>query len=332
MHAGRRFKLGEVLYWTRRDIYFFIYLSTIPTALYAIFDFTWLVLPWVAIALVGTAAAFLVGFKNTQTYNRLWEARQIYGSIINTSRTLGILVRDTINTEETTTRRIIYRHIAWLTALRYQLREPRTWENMNLKSNIEYSRFFKVPEKETPLETELEKFLSPEELKEILTKKNRATQLIALQSKELKRLKEEGKISELDFVELEQTLSALYDHQGRAERIKNFPYPRQFATINQMFVRLFIGMLPFGILHEIGKLSQTFGSWFVWVTIPCSVTVAFVFHVMERIGESTENPFEGGANDVPITAISRTIEIDLKDMLNEKDLPSPLTPVNNILL
>ncbi|MBL7931033.1 MAG: multidrug transporter [Bacteroidia bacterium] len=332
MHAGRRFKLGEVLFWTRRDIYFFIYLSTIPTALYAIFGFTWLVLPWVAIALVGTAAAFLVGFKNTQTYNRLWEARQIYGSIINSSRTFGILVRDTINTDEKTIKSIIYRHIAWLTALRYQLREARTWENTNLKSNIEYSRFFTVPEKETPLEKELEKYLSTEELNEILSKKNRATQLIAFQSKEFKRLKDEGKISELDFVELEQTLSALYDHQGRAERIKNFPYPRQFATINQMFIRLFIGMLPFGILHEIGKLSEIFGSWFVWVTIPCSVTVAFVFHVMERIGEATENPFEGLANDVPITAISRTIEIDLRDMLNEKDLPAPLTPVNNILL
>lgn len=332
MHAGRRFKLGEVIYWTRRDIYFFIIFSTIPTTLYAVCGFHWLVLPWVAIALVGTAAAFLVGFKNTQTYNRLWEARQIYGSIINTSRSLGILVRDTINCDESTTRKIIYRHIAWLTAFRYQLREPRVWENMNLKSNLEYARFYKVPEKETPLEKELEKFLSPEDLKEILTKKNRAAQLIAFQSREFKRLKNEGKISELDFVELEQILNTLYDHQGRAERIKNFPYPRQFATINQMFVRLFIGMLPFGILHEIGKLSETFGAWFTWVTIPCSVIVAFVFHVMERIGESTENPFEGGANDVPITSISRTIEIDLRDMLNEKDLPTPLSPVNNILL
>lgn len=332
MHAGRRFKLGEVIYWTRRDIKFFVILSTIPTFLYAVLGWHWLVLPWVAIALVGTAAAFLVGFKNTQTYNRLWEARQIWGSVINTSRTFGILARDTIATDASTTRIIFNRHIAWLTAFRYQLREYRLWENSKLKSNIEYSRFFKVPENETPLETELAKYLSEEELKEVLGKKNRATQLIAFQSRHLKELKQQGKISELDFVALEQTLSALYEHQGKAERIKNFPYPRQFATINQMFVRLFIGMLPFGIIHEFAKLSESFGAWFIWITVPCSVTVAFVFHVMERIGEATENPFEGGVNDVPISAISRAIEIDLLDMLDEKELPAPLTAVNNVLM
>ena len=332
MHSGRRFKLGEVIYWTRRDIYYFILFATVPTILYYFFAVKWLVIPWVAIALVGTATAFIVGFKNTQTYNRLWEARQIWGSIINTSRAWGILARDTVKADEQEIQTLIYRHIAWLTALRYQMREPRVWENMTLKSNVEYAQFFKIPEKETPLEEELKKFLSSEEMGFILTKKNRATQLIALQSKHLKQLKETGKLSELDFIELERTLTLLYDHQGKSERIKNFPYPRQFATINQMFIRLFVGMLPFGILHEFGKLSDSFGAWFVWITIPCSVVVAWVFHVMERIGESTENPFEGGANDVPISSICRTIEIDLRDMLDEKDLPSPLAAVNNILM
>lgn len=332
MHSGRRFKLGEVIYWTRRDIYYFIGFATIPTVLYYFFGIKWLIIPWVAIALVGTATAFIVGFKNTQTYNRLWEARQIWGSIINTSRAWGILARDTVNAEKKEITALIYRHVAWLTALRYQMREPRVWENMHLKSNIEYSRFFKVPEKETPVEEELKKFLSAEELTFILAKKNRATQIIAMQSGHLKLLKENKKITDLDFIELERTLATLYDHQGKSERIKNFPYPRQFATINQMFIRLFIGMLPFGILHEFGKLSDLFGAWFIWLTIPCSVVVAWVFHVMERIGESTENPFEGGANDVPISSICRTIEIDLRDMLNEKDLPAALAPINNILM
>ncbi len=332
MHAGRRFKLSEVIYWTRRDIYLFIWFSTIPTSIYYFFETKWLVIPWVAIALVGTATAFIIGFKNTQTYNRLWEARQIWGSIINTSRAWGILAKDTVNTDSKEIETLIYRHLAWLTALRYQMREPRVWENMTLKSNIEYSRFFRVPEKETPLEEELRKFLSPEELPFILGKRNRATQIISLQSQHLKQLKNKGKLSDLDFIELEQTLVTLYDHQGKSERIKNFPYPRQFATINQMFIRLFVGMLPFGILHEFGKLSESFGSWFVWATIPCSVTVAFVFHVMERIGESTENPFEGGANDVPISNICRTIEIDLREMLNEKDIPAAILPENNILM
>lgn len=332
MHAGRRFTLAQVVYWTRRDIYVFAVVACIPTALYYFFDIKWLVIPWVAIALIGTAAAFLVGFKNTQTYNRLWEARQIWGSIINTSRAWGILVKDTVNADPKEIRTLIYRHIAWLTALRYQMREKRVWENMELKSNVEYARFYKVPERETPLEDELKKYLPEEERLYVLSKKNRATQIISLQSRHLKALKDSGRLSDLDFIELERTLTTFYDHQGKSERIKNFPYPRQFATINQMFVRLFISMLPFGILQEFAKLTKDVGEGFIWVTVPCSLIVGWVFHVMERIGESTENPFEGGANDVPITNISRTIEIDLREMLDETNIPPALTPVNDILL
>lgn len=332
MHAGRRFKFKEVIYWTRRDIYMFTLMATIPTAIYYFFEVRWLVIPWVAIALIGTAAAFVVGFKNTQTYNRLWEARQIWGSIINSSRGWAILVRDTIVTDKEEIRTLVYRHMAWVTALRYQMREPRNWENMQLKSNREFARFYKIAEQEIPIEEELKKFLNSDELSYVLKKKNRATHVISLQSQHLKRLKESGKVTDLDFIELERMLATLYDHQGRSERIKNFPYPRQFATVNQMFIRLFVGILPFGILQEFGKLTPELGEWFIWLTIPCSLTVGFVFYLMERIGESTENPFEGGANDVPITNISRTIEIDLREMLEETNLPPALAPQNNILL
>jgi putative membrane protein len=332
MHSGRRFSFSEVVYWTRRDIYVFAVMATIPTALYYFFEIKWLVIPWVAIGLIGTAAAFLVGFKNTQTYNRLWEARQIWGSIINSSRAWGILVKDMVKGNENDIKILIYRHIAWLTALRYQMREPRIWENMELKSNKEYGRFLYIAEKEIPLETELKKHISDDELSYILSKKNRATQIISLQSKHLRLLRDSGKLSDLDFIELEKMLTTFYDHQGKSERIKNFPYPRQFATINQMFIRLFVGILPFGILQEFGKLSQDIGAHFIWVTVPCSLIVGWVFHVMERIGEATENPFEGSVNDVPITNISRTIEIDLKEMLDETDIPPAITPVNNVLM
>jgi len=332
MHAGRRFTLRQVIYWTRRDIQFFVIYSIVITSLYFFLHLNWLIIPWVAIGLVGTAAAFLIGFKNTQTYNRTWEARQIWGAIVNSSRTWGILVKDTVNGGDDEIRKLFYRHFAWLTALRYQLREFRTWETTQLASNIEFSNFYTVPEKETKLEDELQKYLSQDELNYILTKKNKAAQLVAMQSAHLRRLKDSGKLSELDFIELQRTLSAFHENQGKSERIKNFPYPRQFATVNQMFVRLFIAILPFGIIQEFSKLSTSVGEYFVWATVPCTVIVAFVFHLMERIGEATENPFEGGANDVPISAISRGIEIDLRDMLNEKDLPSPLAPKNDILL
>jgi putative membrane protein len=87
-------------------------------------------------------------------------------------------------------------------------------------------------------------------------------------------------------------------------------------------------MLPFGMLNEFQKL----GEHFVWLTIPFTVIVSWVFTSMEKVGEATENPFEGGANDIPMAALCRTIEIDLRDMLDESPLPDPITPSNNILM
>lgn len=334
MHAGNRYSLKEFLFWTRRDIYVLIIIAAIPTVLFQLFDLKWLAIPWVPIAMIGTAAAFLVGFRNTQTYGRLWEARQIYGAIVNTSRSWGMMAKDFITGNMAADelkehhRRLIYRHIAWLTAMRFQLREQRAWENMNKPSNKEYSRFFTVDEWTNKLDDALKPFLPESEWKYVMGKKNRATHIIGLQSKDLKELREKGLIESLNYVEMENQLVNLYDQQGRCERIKNFPYPRQFATINQMFVRLFATLIPFGILNEFQKL----GAWQVWLTIPFSVIVAWIFLAIEKIGESTENPFEGNANDVPITAMSRTIEIDLREMLDEKELPPALTPVNKILM
>jgi len=224
--------------------------------------------------------------------------------------------------------RLIYRHLAWLTALRFQLRQPRKWENMLKKSNREYREIYTIPEQETNLEDELEGFLSREEKEYILKKSNRATQIISQQSKDLRELLDKGLIEDFRHMEMENLLASFYDYQGKSERIKNFPYPRQFATINLHFVWLFIILVPFGMLPQFELL----GKGFAWLTIPFSALVSWVFHTMEKIGEATENPFEGGANDVPITSLSRTIEIDLREMIDETDIPDPLLPVNNILM
>lgn len=333
MHAGRRYTLKEFLYWTRRDIYILVIFAAIPTVLFQFLDWKWLALPWVPIALVGTAAAFIVGFRNTQTYNRLWEARQIWGAIINSSRSWGIMAKDFVKAgaagENDPHKELIYRHIAWLTALRFQLRETRTWENVKGKpSNEEYLQLYKVEEWNSKIDDSLAPFLSQSDLQYVLSKKNRATHIIALQSAQLRALKEKGLIDPLNYVEMENLLVNLYDQQGKCERIKNFPYPRQFATINQMFIRCFTSLIPFGMLNEFQKL----GDIMVWLTIPFSAIVGWIFMAMEKVGESTENPFEGSANDVPVTAMSRTIEIDLREMLDEKEIPPALQPVNNILM
>ncbi len=339
MHAGRRFTLREVLYWTRRDIYWFLFLAIVPTVLYEVVGWRWLTLPWVPIALVGTALAFITGFRNNASYDRLWEARQIYGAIVNTSRAWGIMVLDFVTTQHAKRvishdelgrihARLIHRHLAWLHALRFQLRKPRDWEHLVKVYNREYKKWYTIDERESSVEDALNGLISEAEKSRVLAKSNTATQVIAEQSRELRELMQDGLLEDFRHMELEKVLVDLYAQQGKCERIKNFPYPRQFGTLNLMFTRLFINLVPFGMLGEFSKL----GDGAIWLTVPFSALVAWVFNMMEKIGEATENPFEGSANDVPITAITRTIEIDLREMLGERDIPPPLQPKNNILM
>jgi putative membrane protein len=124
--------------------------------------------------------------------------------------------------------------------------------------------------------------------------------------------------------------------QGRCERIKDFPYPRQYATVNSFFIKLFCLLLPFGLLREFDRLNDSVEGVIkgnmVWLVIPFSVLISWMYTSLDRVGESTENPFDGSANDVPISQMCRTAEIDLRELLGEADLPPPLEPRNNIVL
>jgi putative membrane protein len=335
MHTGKRYTPVEFIKWTRVDVLVLLLLATIPTGCYAL-GLTFLALPWQPIAIMGTAVAFIVGFKNNASYNRIWEARQIYGSIINNSRGFGYTLRDALGGKNSeTVKRMFNRHFAWLTALRFQLREPRPWENMQRRKNQEYLReHYQIPEHQSTLEDELKHYLSDTERSYTLSKKNRTTQLTAMQSEELASLRKEGAINDFQWTQLQRSIMLLTDNQGGAERIKNFPYPRNFASIATYLLLIFVIFAPFGLLKEFDYLGNgTFlEGYTIWFNIPFSAIVSWALHTLDTVGESSVNPFEGSANDVPITQISRTIEIDMRDMLDESPLPEPIVPRNNIVL
>lgn len=334
MHSGKRFGALEFATWTRRSIYVLTILSAIPTVLYFL-GWKFLSVPWQPIAILGTAVAFIVGFKNNASYSRLWEARQIYGAIINDSRSFGYVLRDSLSAKDPgKVKEMFLRHYAWLTALRFQLREPRAWENMGTAQYDEYAEKYDILERLTRLDDELKKYLSETELQYILSKKNRATQLMACQSKELSEAYARGDINDFQWTQINQQLVKFTDNQGKAERIKNFPYPRNFSSITTYLLLLFILFVPFGLLKELDKLGEgtILEGWTIWFNIPFSLMVTWCFHTLDSVGEASVNPFEGSPNDVPITQISRTIEIDMRDMLDEADLPPAITPKNNIVL
>lgn len=348
MYIKKKYSFKDMILWTRKETLLFVLVALVPTILYDVIGLKWVQLPWTPIALIGTAVAFLIGFQSNAAYGRIWEARKIWGGIVNYSRSWGMMVKDMVTNEyaqepasenelEGHKRVLVYRHIAWLTALRYAMRQKKPWETfIEHKTNQEWIKMMHIPEWETTLGDSMKHLLSEEEYQYIANKTNRATALLSLQSQHLRALKERGIVWEFSFLELEGVLKELFNLQGKSERIKNFPYPRQFATLSYDFIKIFVLLLPFGVVPEFAKIgkilseSYTLGHYFVWMAIPFSVVISWVFHTMQRIGTVGENPFEGSANDVPISTIARGIEIDLREMLDEEDIPNQFEVRHNV--
>lgn len=335
MNVGKSYRLREFLWWTRREVYLLAVLGALPVGLYQLAQWRWLSVPWTVVALIGTATAFIVSFQNTQTYARTVEAQQIWTAILNSSKAWALVSRDYLKNADTT-RQLVNRHLAWVNALRYQLRRPRAWESTYRRTNAEYQAVYCVPEKETPLAAELARHIGPDELQRVLHARNKATLLLANQSQALRELFNHGEIPINFFIEMEKALKELLDHQGRSERIKNFPYPRQYAIISTIFIRFFCVLLPFGLLKEFDALnalvSGPMKGQMVWLVVPFSMAISWMYTSLKQVGESTENPFEGGANDVPMAQIARMIEIEMRELLGDTDLPPLLRPKNNIVL
>jgi putative membrane protein len=158
-----------------------------------------------------------------------------------------------------------------------------------------------------------------------MQKGNRASHLLSMQSADIKNLRQADFIDDFRHMELQAMITELFTLQGQAERIKNFPFPRQYASVNYYFTIIFILLLPFGMVDIFSSVTPAF---MIWLAIPFSVISSWVFWCMEMIGDYSENPFEGLYNDVPINAIATGIEIDIRQMLDEVDgLPEGLKPV-----
>jgi putative membrane protein len=334
MHTKEKYTAFEMAVWTRYETLLFLVIIVSWAAVYYFLDVAWLKIPWTPLALIGTAVAFVIGFQNNAAYGRIWEARKIWGGIVNTSRTFGMFVQDMLSNEHTQTpvpaekiqeeiNVLTYRHIGWMTALRHAMRQPKPWETtMNHKTNQEID--MGPPERDSSLEQDLKPYISAADFEYVMSKNNKQTALLYLQSHHLKRLKDQGIVWEFSFLELENVLQEFFSLQGKSERIKNFPYPRQFATLNHFFMWTFVLLLPLAIVPQFAEIGQgfealhpTLSKLFVWLSVPFYVIVAWIFHTMERIGRTGENPFEGTANDVPISTIARGIEIDLRQNLGE---------------
>lgn len=327
MHTGRRYRLFETLSWSRANILLPLGWAALATVLYEVLGLHWLALPWLPMSLVGVAVAFYLGFKNNASYDRLWEARKIWGAIVNASRSWAFSARDLVTDLHATSAAapealqaeratLVLRHVAWMDALRHQLRQLRTWEHTGGSFDA-FRQASGAPEYREDLGEQLERSLPRAEVEEVMAQLNPAAHLLANQSRHLAQLRARGLLDGFSHIELQRLLHELMTQQGKAERIKNFPFPRQYATVNTFFAWTFAALVPFGMLEEFGNM----GEGLAWLSIPFSALVSWVFLTTDQIGEWSENPFEGLANDVPISSMARGIERDILQMIGRTELP-----------
>ena len=287
--------------------------------LYGPFNVHLLDIPWQPVALLGTAVAFYIGFKNNGSYDRFWEGRRIWGSIVNTSRVWTLQSFDFVRNLSgsyipaaadlpATHHRLVYRHLAWCNALRLHLRRQTAelWD------------------------TDVAPFLDNEAERALSRMANPPAHLLRYQSRELLELHEQGLLTEFRHVEMMNTIQDLFNSQGACERIKNTPFPRQYAFFSYLFVWIFAALLPLGLVEEFDS-RVALGPYHVWLMVPFAAIVSWVYNTIERVGHRSEDPFDNLENDVPVTAICRSIEIDLRQLLGETNLPQPTQPIADVL-
>ncbi len=274
-------------------------------------NITAVTLPFSISAILGSALAIFIAFRNNSSYSRWWEARTLWGGIINSSRVLARLIitftdshshqqNYDIDRSEQFKKEMIYNVIAWVHALRLHLRKQDSW-------------------------TELKPFLSQQEFEQLEKSHNKPNYLHLISGKKIYEAMANGTLGGFDSFQMEGQLLAFANYQGGCERIKNTPLLRQYDFFTRVFLYTFMLLLPFSLIGDFTKMNIDY------LMIPVSVIISFVFAIIGKVGEVNEDPFENRITDVPLTAMCNTIERDLREMLGENDLPKKLEAENGFL-
>ena len=328
-----------ILRYSWKNIIFFVCYSLLIFFIYHNLGWYFIDIPFEPLTVIGIAVAFYVGFKNSQSYERFWEGRKIWGNIVNYSRTWAIKVLSFINSDDASydhqmKTELIHRHIAWLNALRVQLRQKRPW---SLIQGTLVESLYDVHGERNISSNGAYNYIKKQEYIDIKDRPNPATHLIKNQAMVITELRKKNIVDGFQEMQLQAVLEEFYNLQGMCERIKNTPFPRQYAYFSKVFTWIFVLLLPLGLLnifelHVSDDIEPGLQTSFLFLQmIPFTVLIMWIFTTMEMIGDISEDPFDGRVNDVPMTALCRTIEIDLRDLLEEENLPETVEPKDNIL-
>jgi putative membrane protein len=339
MHIGRRYGFTEFLGWTGWEAGYLILWSLLVTAFLQVSHWNFLTVPAPILTIVGSALAIILAFKNQQCYARFNEALSTAGQLITNSLILANRLTSTVGNSDsalsdTRLKEIFYRHFAWLTALRFFLRERRAWENTLEAGNARFLAKLPTPESQCVLKDELKAYLSDADLQKVIAHRgDKDTLLLRWQYEAIRNLHEQKLISEFILLVLTGALDDLARVQGALKRIKSYPYARNYYSIAVFLVMIFVAIVPFSLFLYAQDLGKPAGieHFTAWLNVPFSAIVGWLFVSLEKVGENSSNPFEGGANDVPISFIARRIEIEMRMILGEQTDLKHIEAKHNIL-
>ncbi len=248
-------------------------------------------------AFLGTAISVILSFKLSQSYDRWWEARKIWGSIVNDSRTFVLQLQSFVKKgNEQTIKEIAFRQIAWCYSLGQSLRGLNAVEN-------------------------LDKYVSPDELTAISKHNNKPLALLQLNALKIAELKEKDQIDIFSQVQINNTLVNFSNSMGMAERIKSTIFPSTYRLFLHFFIYIFVITLCIA-LRDIESQFE----------IPLLLVISSAFFLLEKSATHLQDPFSNKPTDTPVTTIASTIEINIKQLLNEKDIPVVSQPHKFYLL
>jgi ion channel-forming bestrophin family protein len=303
MIVPRGRQIMKMLQYVGRPLLLLVIYDLAVVAAYKLLQWRWVALPHIPLALYGSAIGIIVSFRNQSAYGRWWEARTLWGAIVNNSRSFArqvttvMLPRDEGDIEDLKTMQqlLVHHQIAYVHALRQNLRGLSPWE-------------------------ELAPLLNPSELSALRQEKNIPLAIQQRMGILLRECQVRNWINIAQWKALDGNLDDLLDAQGGVERIKKTPMPKQYDYFPQLFVHIYCMLLPLALVTSMG-----------WFTPLGSTLVGFMFLALDKIGRDLEDPFENTVYDVPLTAITTTIDINLRQLLGETALPEEATPIKGVL-
>ena len=253
-----------------------------------------------------SAISIFIAFRVNQAYGRWWEARQLWGKLINESRSWGRLVATHFASNPLLRRTLVMRQIAYVNVLRIVLRHG-TGDDGRAMMKAQMKR------------------LLPEEDESVVDKSvNVPTQLLVSQAADIEQALAQSQESRQVWTRMTNVLSTITEAQGGSERIKKTEFPAGITHFTRFMVWALAPLMTFAVLGSTSEYDE--------IELPVVIIITALFVVMEQLARDLQTPFENAPDDTPMSAICVTIERELRQMIDDQNLPDEVKPARGVLM